>query len=479
MAEGGGGGDRAKLSLKSVGAALMASAAIEKAAAPPSSVTVAVRVRPQNQRERGQREANCVEIGADGHCAIGKPGEEGQRREFFFDYAYGDDTEQVDVYTHLGAPILAKAFQGWNGTIFAYGQTGSGKSFSMTGTADKRGIIPQMNDDMFRQVGAISAAEPERKFLVTCSFLEIYNEVLYDLLDPAMRKGTSKDKKTAHLDIHEHPSLGVYVAGLQEIAVDSAAKISSLMDQGNEMRAVAATNMNATSSRSHSIFIIRLLQQEVVAGQQKDTRATINLVDLAGSERQAKTGAVGDKLKSARVASPIPPPWRQPTPARVRSAPREPLTNPTRSSRARAARREGANINKSLSALGAVINALAEQCKNPKKKARAPRAAGRRPRAHAPPRGCVRARASSQLRLPLLLRRPFPRPFPRPPFCPFGRQVFIPYRNSKLTRVLQESLGGNSVTVMLAALSPAAYNYDETLNTLQSERARPGVRTPP
>ncbi|KAJ1620561.1 P-loop containing nucleoside triphosphate hydrolase protein, partial [Pavlovales sp. CCMP2436] len=150
-----------------------------------------------------------------------------------------------------------------------------------------------------------------------------------------------------------------------------------LMDQGNEMRAVAATNMNATSSRSHSIFIIRLLQKEVVAGQQKDTRATINLVDLAGSERQAKTGAMGDQLK------------------------------------------QGANINKSLSALGNVINALAEQCKNPKKK------------------------------------------------------VFIPYRNSKLTRVLQESLGGNSVTVMLAALSPAAYNFDETLNTLQyAERAK-------
>lgn len=324
MAEGSGGGDRAKLSLKSVGAALMASAAIEKAAAPPSSVTVAVRVRPQNQRERGQREANCVEIGADGHCAIGKPGEEGQRREFFFDYAYGDDTEQADVYTHLGAPILAKAFQGWNGTIFAYGQTGSGKSFSMTGTADKRGIIPQMNDDMFRQVAAISAAEPERKFLVTCSFLEIYNEVLYDLLDPAMKKGTSKDKKTAHLDIHEHPSLGVYVAGLQEIAVDSAAKISSLMDQGNEMRAVAATNMNATSSRSHSIFIIRLLQQEVVAGQQKDTRATINLVDLAGSERQAKTGAVGDKLKSARAASPFPPMAPAHARARAQRAPPTP-----------------------------------------------------------------------------------------------------------------------------------------------------------
>merc|ERR1719272_2151156 len=128
--------------------------------------------------------------------------------------------------------------------------------------------------------------------------------------------------------------------------------------------------MNATSSRSHSIFIIKMQQKQVIAGQQKETRATINLVDLAGSERVAKTGATGDKLK------------------------------------------EGANINKSLSALGNVINALAEQAKKSKK-------------------------------------------------------VFIPYRNSKLTRVLQESLGGNSVTVMLAAISPATYNYEETLGTLQ------------
>lgn len=144
--------------------------------------------------------------------------------------------------------------------------------------------------------------------------------------------------------------LGVYVQGLQEVRVDSQLAIEKLMDQGNSTRAVASTQMNATSSRSHSIFIIKMNQKEVIAGQQKEVRATINLVDLAGSERVAKTGATGDKLK------------------------------------------EGANINKSLSALGNVINALAEQSKK-------------------------------------------------------GKKIFIPYRNSKLTRVLQESLGGNSVTV--------------------------------
>ena len=140
-----------------------------------------------------------------------------------------------------------------------------------------------MNEEMFGRIADSNAANPELKFLVTCSYLEIYNEVLYDLLDPSGKSGTAKRKADSNIDIKEHPVLGVYVQGLQEIAVDSHAKIQALMDQGQEMRAVASTNMNATSSRSHSIFIIKMTQKIVIAGQQKDTRATINLVDLAGS----------------------------------------------------------------------------------------------------------------------------------------------------------------------------------------------------
>ena len=337
----------------------------------PSSVMVAVRCRPFNTREINQNEGKIVIIKENGYCAIQPPDDSAAPREFSFDYTYDDDSVQPTVYQNLGAPLLDKAFGGWNGTIFAYGQTGAGKSFSMTGSSSMPGIIPQMNAEMFERIAASTADNPNKLFLVTCSFMEIYNEVLYDLLDPTMgARGTNKSRKDSNIDVKEDPKLGVYVAGLQEIGVDTKEKIEKLMDQGNSARAVAATQMNATSSRSHSIFIIRLQQKEVVAGQQKDVRATINLVDLAGSERVAKTGATGDKLK------------------------------------------EGANINKSLSALGNVINALAEQAKKSKK-------------------------------------------------------VFIPYRNSKLTRVLQESLGGNSVTVMLAAISPAAYNYEETLNTLQ------------
>uniref|UniRef100_A0A7S3ST25 Kinesin motor domain-containing protein n=1 Tax=Emiliania huxleyi TaxID=2903 RepID=A0A7S3ST25_EMIHU len=342
---------------------------------PTESVTVAVRCRPFNQRELEQREANIVTIGGDGYVELEQPDDASKR--FNFDFSYDENSTQDTVYRDLGQPLLQQAFEGWNGTIFAYGQTGSGKTFSMAGTKALPGMVPKMCKELYTKIEEKMEANPNIKFLVTCSFLEIYNEVLYDLLDPnASRQGTGKRRGETQLDVKEHPTLGVYVSGLQEIPADTSQKILTLIDQGNDVRAVASTAMNATSSRSHSIFIIRMMSTEVVDGQKREMRSTVNLVDLAGSERAAKTGATGEKLK------------------------------------------EGANINKSLSALGAVINALAENSKG-------------------------------------------------------KRKVFIPYRNSKLTRVLQESLGGNSVTIMMAAISPAAYNLDETLSTLQyADRAK-------
>merc|ERR1711965_1122887 len=104
-----------------------------------------------------------------------------------------------------------------------------------------------MNGEMFERIEASRRDNPDKLFLVTCSFLEIYNEVLYDLLDPTATRGTAKNRKDSHIDVKEDPKLGVYVAGLQEINVDSKEKIEKLMDQGNNARAVAATQMNATS----------------------------------------------------------------------------------------------------------------------------------------------------------------------------------------------------------------------------------------
>ena len=141
---------------------------------PPESVMVAVRCQPMNQREIDQKEGKIVVIKEGGYCELEPP--EGAKREFSYDYAYDEDSVQPDVYRNLGAPLLSKAFDGWNGTIFAYGQTGSGKSFSMTGSKEKPGIIPQLNKAMFERIEETQTSNPERKSLVTCSFLEIYNE---------------------------------------------------------------------------------------------------------------------------------------------------------------------------------------------------------------------------------------------------------------------------------------------------------------
>ncbi len=233
------------------------------------------------------------------------------------------------------------------------------------GDGDLQGIIPRMNVSLFERIAEERTTKTTVQFLVTVSYFEIYNEVIFDLLDPSDRK---KKSSKGGLEIKEHPALGVYVKGLQEIVVDTASKLSSIVDQGMKNRTVASTQMNADSSRSHSVFMITIHQKDE-EDPSKNIFAKINLVDLAGSERVKSTGATGATLK------------------------------------------EGANINKSLSALGNVINALVEAGK--------------------------------------------------------GKAVFIPYRNSKLTRVLQESLGGNSITSMLAAMSPAACNFDETLSTLK------------
>jgi len=282
-------------------------------------------------------------------------------KKFTFDFAFGMDSLQETVYEKLGAPVIVQALEGFNSTIFAYGQTGSGKTHSMMGSPNDRGIIPRLNEQLFGQLESKLASNANAKFLVTVSYLEIYNEVIKDLLNPS-------DKQ---LKIREHPQMGIYVQSLAELVVSSGAQLSTLIEQGNSVRQVAATQMNERSSRSHSCFTIKIEQKDTQTigdvEKEKILKSKLNLVDLAGSERASKTGATGDRLK------------------------------------------EGAAINKSLAALGNVINSLADA----------------KPGGH------------------------------------------VPYRDSKLTRLLQESLGGNSKTCMVAAVSPADYNYEETLSTLQ------------
>ncbi|KAJ0401552.1 hypothetical protein ATCC90586_002860 [Pythium insidiosum] len=343
------------------------------------NVKVAVRCRPMNARETQLGAQSIVTVvdgrtvsirnplaedGASAQPTIESPraGESASSssavKQFTFDHAYFTDATQQQVYDDVARPIVDQALQGYNGTIFAYGQTGSGKTHTMMGSGEDHGIVPRMNADLFARLVESEAT----KYLVTVSFLEIYNEVIKDLLHPS-------DKL---LKIREHPDLGIYVEQLAELVVKDPADVTRLLAQGNKVRQVAATQMNERSSRSHSCFTLKIsskTRQSLPNGVEKETAMTakINLVDLAGSERASKTGATGERLK------------------------------------------EGAAINKSLSALGNVITMLADS----------------------------------------------------------KRKAHVPYRDSKLTRLLQESLGGNSLTVMVAAISPADDNYDESLGTLQ------------
>ena len=301
---------------------------------------------------------------------------------FAFDHLYGPDATQPEVYNDVGAKVLAAAFEGYNGTIFAYGQTGSGKSHSIMGTPHDLGIVPRLAVELFQRVADAPAGA---SFEITATYAELYNEVISDLLT----QGNSG------LKIRQHVSSGIYVEDLTEVQVSSHEEIEKLLAEGNKARSVAATRMNERSSRSHAIFTI-MLRQSLPEGDGaiRHLSAKVNLVDLAGSER-ADLSADAKQLQ------------------------------------------EGAAINKSLSALGNVINALTEG-----HAAATPASKGK---------GTARGKDKGGSK----------------------EASYIPYRSSKLTRLLEESLGGNTVTYMLATVSADERNVRETVATLKyAQRAK-------
>lgn len=347
-----------------------------------SSVKVAVRVRPFNNRETS-RDCKCIISMTGNTTAItnpkAPPGCKEGTKSFNYDYSYWshDPTDihfssQDKVYDDIGEEMLLHSFEGYNVCIFAYGQTGAGKSYTMMGRQEEgqEGIIPHICKDLFRKIK--EDVSEDMLYSVEVSYMEIYCERVRDLLNP---------KTKNNLRVREHPLLGPYVEDLSKLAVTSYQDIHSLMDEGNKARTVAATNMNETSSRSHAVFTIIFTQRKTDkdTGLATERVSKISLVDLAGSERADSTGAQGTRLK------------------------------------------EGANINKSLTTLGKVISALAEVAATKKKR----------------------------------------------------KGDFIPYRDSVLTWLLRENLGGNSKTAMIAAISPADINYEETLSTLRyADRAK-------
>ncbi|XP_042597795.1 kinesin-like protein KIF13A [Cyprinus carpio] len=273
---------------------------------------------------------------------------------------------QEVVFKCLGEGILENAFQGYNACIFAYGQTGSGKSFSMMGNGEQPGLIPRLCCSLFERVSRDQ--NESQSFKVEVSYMEIYNEKVRDLLDP---KGSRQSLK-----VREHKVLGPYVDGLSQLAVMNFEDIESLMSEGNKSRTVAATNMNEESSRSHAVFSVIVTQTlyDLQSGNSGEKVSKISLVDLAGSERVS-----------------------------IRKTNRWCFLH----------------VSRSLTTLGCVISALADQ------------SAGK------------------------------------------GKSKFVPYRDSVLTWLLKDNLGGNSKTAMIATISPAADNYEETLSTLRyADRAK-------
>lgn len=352
------------------------------------NVRVAVRVRPFNSREKARAAVLIIKMQGNSTYITDPAAPDVEPRKFAFDFSYWSHdgfkeledgylsptephyADQKLVFDDLGRGVLENAWKGYNCSLFAYGQTGSGKSYSMVGYGQNKGIVPIFCETLFSEVEQKRKEGSETEYQVTFSMLEIYNEAVRDLLNPA-------SNKKGGLKVRQHPAKGFYVESLVTVPVKDYADIDSRIEEGTRNRTVAATNMNATSSRAHTIVAINFIQKgKNEAGQMMTKTSIVNLVDLAGSERAESTGATGDRLK------------------------------------------EGSAINQSLSTLGNCIKALADQSSGKK-------------------------------------------------------GALVPFRDSVLTKLLKNALGGNSKTIMIAALSPADINYEETLSTLRfADRAK-------
>ncbi|KAL1197595.1 Kinesin-like protein KIN-1 [Cardamine amara subsp. amara] len=320
-----------------------------------SNVTVCARFRPLSSKEIRDL---CVR-GIDPETFVFQDDKEDEFT-FSLDRVFYEDSCQAAVYDFLALPIMIDAVNAINGTIITYGQTGAGKTYSMEGPGlqdcdeHKKGLLPRVVDGMFDQ---ISSSKDIASFTVKLSMVEIYMEKVRDLLD--LSKG--------NIQIKENKTQGILLSGVTEVPVSDSAEALHYLSTGLANRAVGETQMNISSSRSHCAYLFTI-QQDSDKDKRTKTGKLI-LVDLAGSEKADKTGAEGKVLEEAKT------------------------------------------INKSLSALGNVINALTSGSPS--------------------------------------------------------KANHIPYRDSKLTRILQDALGGNSRMALLCCCSPSTSNASETLSTLR------------
>ncbi|CAI7586631.1 unnamed protein product [Penicillium palitans] len=294
-------------------------------------------------------------------------------KTYAFDKVFSPAADQTTVYEDVVVPVLDEMLAGYNCTIFAYGQTGTGKTYTMSGDmtdtlgilSDDAGIIPRTLYALFHKL-------EDTESTVKCSFIELYNEELRDLLsydDSTKLKIFENEKKGGH---------STMVQGMEETYIDSASSGIRLLQTGSHKRQVAATKCNDLSSRSHTVFTITVLTKRTTeTGEDYVSSGKLNLVDLAGSENIGRSGAENKRATEAGL------------------------------------------INKSLLTLGRVINALVDKSSH------------------------------------------------------------IPYRESKLTRLLQDSLGGRTKTCIIATVSPARNNLEETISTLDYAFRAKNIRNKP
>lgn len=330
-------------------------------------IQVFVRCRPPNAMEKRNGFVRAVEVVPEKKEILVNDRvipERTLRKSFTFDKVFGPDAKQIDVYRAVMEPTIAEVMMGYNCTVFAYGQTGTGKTFTMEGDRSNvnlgwaddplAGIIPRTLQQLFEELQS-----QDLEFTIKVSFLELYNEELFDLL--------SAHEDTSRMKIYEDSSRkgSVIIQGLEEITVHNREEVFFILQKGAAKRQTAATLLNATSSRSHTVFSVTVhIRETTDDGEELVKTGKLNLVDLAGSENIGRSGAIDRRA------------------------------------------REAGNINQSLLTLGRVITALVDKAPH------------------------------------------------------------VPYRESKLTRLLQDSLGGRTKTSIIATISPDMTNLDETLSTL-------------
>ncbi|XP_038402630.1 kinesin-like protein KIF19 isoform X2 [Canis lupus baileyi] len=288
-----------------------------------------------------------------------------REKSYLFDVAFDFTATQEMVYQATTKSLIDGVISGYNATVFAYGPTGCGKTYTMLGTDHEPGIYVRTLNDLFR---AIEETSNDMEYEVSMSYLEIYNEMIRDLLNPAL----------GYLELREDSKGVIQVAGITEVSTINAKEIMQLLMKGNRQRTQEPTAANQTSSRSHAVLQVAVRQRSRVKNVLQEVRqGRLFMIDLAGSERASQTQNRGQRMK------------------------------------------EGAHINRSLLALGNCINALSDKSSN----------------------------------------------------------KYINYRDSKLTRLLKDSLGGNSRTVMIAHISPASSAFEESRNTLTYAGRAKNIKT--